>query len=383
MKIIFASHTHMQGSFVVGSHHLARALASCGHDVLHIATPVSPFRLLRLADEEVRNWFSAWRWGSIQVESGLQEFLPFTLVPCTISGRLRVRTNLSLATLVPPLRTFLHKAGFEQADMLLIDQPLFWGVWDYLDVRHIIYRPTDIYPMLVGNDSLAELERRVIRRANAVVSTSAPVQQHVASLTEQPIPMTVIPNGVDYEHFAASASSPDEYRSIPEPRAVYVGALDERFDWAAVQAAAIRCPDVHFVLVGPPEAGKKPLGDLPNVYFLGSRPYADVPGYLQHAQVGLLPLSGHPANEGRSPMKLYEYMAAGLDVVARATSELKRRDNPFIHLYATPSEFVKRLSDCLAHSSDNERRIQCREHAKRQSWKRKSSDLMRFVDSLG
>ena len=80
---------------------------------------------------------------------------------------------------------------------------------------------------------------------------------------------------------------------------------------------------------------------------LGPRPYAEVPAYLQHADVGLLLLSPDPANAGRSPMKLYEYAAAGLPVLARATPELQRRAEPFVALYDDAGSAVRHLARLL------------------------------------
>ena len=54
-------------------------------------------------------------------------------------------------------------------------------------------------------------------------------------------------------------------------------------------------------------------------------PYQSIASELHRARVGLLPLSASRENEGRSPMKLYEYLAAGLRVLARSTSTLVER----------------------------------------------------------
>jgi glycosyltransferase involved in cell wall biosynthesis len=82
------------------------------------------------------------------------------------------------------------------------------------------------------------------------------------------------------------------------------------------------------------------LKGIRNLVLLGPRSYDLIPAFLQHADIGLLPLTSHPANAGRSPMKLYEYGAAGLYVVATATPELVRRSLPFVCLARDGSEFI-------------------------------------------
>jgi glycosyltransferase involved in cell wall biosynthesis len=90
-------------------------------------------------------------------------------------------------------------------------------------------------------------------------------------------------------------------------------------------------PDIEFIIIGGgPDCATIAASPLRNLRLLGPRPYAMLPAYLQHAHAGILPLNDHPANAGRSPMKLYEYAAAGLPVLATRTPELVRRTLPFV-----------------------------------------------------
>jgi glycosyltransferase involved in cell wall biosynthesis len=100
-----------------------------------------------------------------------------------------------------------------------------------------------------------------------------------------------------------------------------------------VRLAAAR-PDVEFVIIGS-GTGVPALvaAAMRNVHLLGPRPYALLPAYLQHARAGLLPLNDHPANAGRSPMKLYEYAAAGIPVLASRTEDLARRAPAFVRFF--------------------------------------------------
>jgi len=114
-------------------------------------------------------------------------------------------------------------------------------------------------------------------------------------------------------------------------RVAYAGAIDFRFDAELVVRLAKARPEIEFVIIGSgTDSHSLAAPDLQNLRWLGTRPYAQLPAYLQHANVGLLPLNDHPANAGRSPMKLYEYAAAGLSVLATRTQELARRAPSFV-----------------------------------------------------
>lgn len=376
MKILLASHTSMEGSIVVGSHQLARSFARSGHEVLHLATPLTPGYLKDLKVTSLRRHRTKPLATSADGGSGVVELIPFSVVPLRLQARFGPVQNVALATMLPPLRRLLGSAGFHAVDLLLIDEPFYSGIWNHLECETVVYRPTDVYPLFLRNRRIAALERAILAAAHGVISTSCVVDEHVSSLLERSIPRMVLENGVEYDHISAPAARPSEYERIPEPRVVYVGSLDDRFDWQALFDGARYLRDVQFVLIGPFRAIPSGASEFGNLHILGPRDYQVIPGYLQHADMGLLPLNDHPANQGRSPMKLFEYMAAGLGVVARATVELKRRGLPLVSLYRESKDFGGALESSLASGTD---RQSARTIAREYSWHNRSERILDFV----
>jgi hypothetical protein len=95
---------------------------------------------------------------------------------------------------------------------------------------------------------------------------------------------------------------------------------------------------------------------LPNVYVLGCRPYAEVPLYMKEAQVGLIPFRVSEMIHSVHPIKLYEYMAAGLPVVAVAWDELEALQSPAL-LGRTREEFIAGIPRALAGAVSREELI--------------------------
>jgi teichuronic acid biosynthesis glycosyltransferase TuaH len=94
-----------------------------------------------------------------------------------------------------------------------------------------------------------------------------------------------------------------------------------------------------------------------------------------------MPLTAVPANEGRSPMKIFEFGAAGLPVVASTSAELRRRALPFVHLAASPAEFTalcRQVSGQERGTSSDVARQSAAEHA----WSGKAQRLFDFASSL-
>jgi teichuronic acid biosynthesis glycosyltransferase TuaH len=127
-----------------------------------------------------------------------------------------------------------------------------------------------------------------------------------------------VQNGVDERHFRRRQPRPSDLPGSPV--AVYVGTLhDTRIDVALIDELARSLADVNIALVGPDSLtleSRRLLRGSPNVFLLGPRPYADVPAYLQHADVIVVPHAVNPFTESLDPIKAYECLAAGTPTVA-------------------------------------------------------------------
>lgn len=350
-RVLFLSHTHLFGAFRVGSHHYARELARLGAEVVHLSTPISVAH--RVTGRVPKTVVDSVPRHPFRDDDGVTHIVPRSVLPRPW-GAFRVARALT-------------RAGIEaRFDAVLIDQPLLWdntvrGLSDTL-----VYRPTDLYP-----DGLKRaLQERVLASADAVVATSGAVLRDLGHVT---LPSLVIENGVDLDAFTDATTDAETRPTV----CVYVGALDARFDWQQVRAWATAHPDIRFTVAGPHAAPHTPLPD--NVELVGPVPYADLPRLLHGARVGLLPLSDDPSNEGRSPMKLYEYLAAGLAVVSRGTPGIRADTEAGIHTYDSPETADAALTSALRRPSPN---LAGRRAAEYHTWAAKAGELATFLAGL-
>ncbi len=319
MRIVFLSHTSRQSVFRVGSHHLAREFSRLGHAVAHISNPLSIAHLLRFTDPEVRARARMSLPLRLQSIDGAHFAVPWSVFPLTPDPLAHPLTLGSTRT----IRKSLIAKGFDQPELMFVDQPLLDYLIEPLAPQTVIYRPTDIVCGKLGEAA----QMRVVKRAAGVVATSAVVEAELSR--EYPWkPSAVVENGVDIEHFVPG-STPWSARS----GAAYVGALDGRFDWNTVAVIGRAHPTQRIDLYGPVAQSRPRLP--PNVNLRGALPYEDLPSVLSTYRIGLLPLNHDPANDGRSPMKLFEYLASGLSVVARETSALSAHELADLQVYRT------------------------------------------------
>jgi glycosyltransferase involved in cell wall biosynthesis len=143
--------------------------------------------------------------------------------------------------------------------------------------------------------------------------------------------LIVLADAVDVIQFGRPEELPPSPYQKPGPHVAYIGHLYDYKGIPTILAAAALLPDVQFHLVGGlPEDIKRQKArveemGLHNVTLHGLKPQVEVPPYLWHADVLLLPPSQHhPSAAWTSPLKLGEYLASGTPVVA--TDILALRD---------------------------------------------------------
>ena len=164
------------------------------------------------------------------------------------------------------------------------------------------------------------LERRLLRQADLVFTGGRSLHAAKRQLHRR---VRLFPSSVDAEHFRAARDGPGPHGepadqvSLPHPRVGFFGVLDERLDYALLDAAAAARPEWQLVMVGP--TAKIDPAVLPrraNLHWLGPKPYADLPTYLAGWDAGLLPFALNPATRFLSPTKTPEFLAAGVPLVS-------------------------------------------------------------------
>ena len=113
-------------------------------------------------------------------------------------------------------------------------------------------------------------------------------------------------------------------KEIPHPRIGYVGYIKGQIDLGLLLELSRNLKTFSFVLVGPIKQNSMSEEQIhiidnlklaPNVYFLGTKSISDLPGYVQHVNICMLPYEINSYTNYIFPLKLYEYLAAGKPVI--------------------------------------------------------------------
>ena len=169
-----------------------------------------------------------------------------------------------------------------------------------------------------------------------------------------------IPSGVDFEHFAKAANPHFEAHpalaGIPKPRIGYSGTINERLDYSYLEYLANNRSDWSLVFIGDTfpwsidAAPLRKLSTLSNVHFLGKFPFSSLPSLIRGLDVCLIPYVNDERGSYRSPLKLYEYLAAGKPVVSTNHPEV-REFSPPVLIANTPGEFIENVEIAIAQNS--------------------------------
>jgi len=190
----------------------------------------------------------------------------------------------------------------------------------------LVYYCVDEYGAFAGvhGESLRMMERELLTRSDLVITSS----EQLWKAKREYHPATVlVRHGVDWRHFRGALDSdtqlPADLSRIPRPILGYFGLIaGDWVDLDLIAHTARKLPHVSIVMLGRVTMDVSPLRGLRNVHLLGHRPYASLPGYCKGFDAAMIPFPISDVTLNSNPLKLREYLAAGLPVVSTAIPEV-------------------------------------------------------------
>jgi len=161
----------------------------------------------------------------------------------------------------------------------------------------------------------------------------------------------------------------------------YYGALADWFDYDLMHQLALARHDLNFVLLGPDHDGslaQSGLYALPNVKYLGPKPYSELPAYLSNFDVAILPFKVNKITESTSPVKLFEYMAGRKPIVSTPLREVLQYSCVLIG--RDMQEFSLRLDEALAMKKDTSYITLLEQTARDNDWNQRAVQILTTID---
>ena len=198
--------------------------------------------------------------------------------------------------------------------------------------------------------ALKEQDKQLLQKADIVFTGGA-------SLYRSRLPHNtnthLFPSGVEIDHFAKAVREPlprpADLANVAAPTLGYFGVVDERMDLPLLTHLATAHPEWNIVMVGPVvKIDPADLPQAPNLHFVGMKDYKELPAYLAHFDVALVPFAMNEATRFLSPTKTLEYLAAHKPVVSTPIPDVIELYGDYVRVGHTPEEFVTHVEAILA-----------------------------------
>jgi len=279
-----------------------------------------------------------------------------------------------------------------------IEKPIVWcslpTAVDYLSIfddSNSVYYCGDDFGSLAGvdHDVVLQKEKLLIHRVKFIFTASE------ALLNKFPKEKTVtIPHGVNYALF--NKKHAERPADLPSGNSIvgFYGSISSWLDQALILYAAQTLPSWDFVFIGNIECNIDKLLNVPNIYFIGPKSHSELPNYIQHWNVSLLPFKDNKQIQMCNPLKLREYIASGTPIVStnfNALEEYKqhvmvvndKRDICRAILLAdaeisesTSFNNINNINDLLALASSKKNRTKS---VIKESWQHRASQVERYL----
>ena len=317
--------------------------------------------------------------GLRKVEPAMWIFSPFMLPPSrrasirSINGRL-IASQVSKA---------LTKVGLKRW-FTWVTVPTAVDVLDYLPRTVTVFNRSDKYSIFpeASESFIKTCEEKLLKSSDLILYVNHKLMAEDIGLHSRKY---YIGHGVDYDHFAGSiednTSIHSDLAGLKRPIVGFFGAIDDyTVDLKLLKFAAQSLPDMSFVLIGLSTVDISDITSLPNVRYMGFRPYSEIPKLGASFDVGIMPWLQNEWIEYCNPVKLKEYLALGIPVV---TTPIPQADvyERLISVTATPEGFVQAIRSAVATDNPELRRLR-QKAVESDSWQRKADEVLELIDKV-
>ena len=243
----------------------------------------------------------------------------------------------------------------------------------------LVYYCVDEYSAFTGAvKGLKQIEEDLCKESDFVVVSAQKLLESKSKFNENTF---LIRHGVDWNHFRQainSAQLPEEIKNLPRPIIGFHGLLADWIDYELIKKIAEHFKGASIVLIGKvtieAEALVENIKLHENIHLLGRKPYADLPIFCAGFDVAINPFIINELTLAANPLKVREYMAAGLQTVSTDIPEV--RDFKYCLVARDHRDFIEKLDYALHHPVSRE---EISDSVKTESWDSKVVQLEKLL----
>lgn len=364
----FARHLRGKGKVLVVTHYIA-LLPDC------LTWPISSSKRL-LRPRLQRKLDNLW------------VYAPILPLPLGALGALPAVREVLRRCLGSMVRSATQRIGMNNAHRIVtVNDPFHHHLLGLVGESLVVYDCLDEYSLYGGSDEpdLESLrnERKLVHKADIVFTTSRALYDKMRA---QHGHVYYFPNATDFDFFNRATHdctpiSPALAR-IPRPIIGFMGALCRWYDYALLRSVIKARPTWSFVFIGWTDSlpDIAAMRRMPNVYFLGTQNYEDLPSFLKGFDVAIMPYKLNAAAKAVNPDKMYQYMAGGVPVVATPTPEIAQYAEA-IDVADNAEDFILAMEQRLAKGRQDGRLRKGIAIARENTWDKRTEEELKVMET--
>ncbi len=249
-----------------------------------------------------------------------------------------------------------------------------------LGEKELIYYCVDEYTAFTGaSKGLKEIEEELFHNSDLVIVSAEKLLTDKKKYNENTF---IIRHGTDWKHFRTaldeSTKIPFEIADLPRPIIGFHGLLADWVDYELIKKTAEHFSEGSIILIGKiavdAERKIKILDNVKNIHLLGRKPYEELPAYCKGFDVALNPFEINELTLAANPLKVREYLAAGLPVVSTDIPEVRILEH--CRIGENHADFIREIEAALENSGTRE---EISDSIKAESWEAKIDELRKII----
>lgn len=235
--------------------------------------------------------------------------------------------------------------------LLFYTSPMFANTLGSIRNSFSVYYYSDLYTEYreFNEDNKAlveEFDCKLRTNVDLIMCASKKISDNISSKTSKKV--IYFPHQVDYDFFHNNPGLiPDDIKDIKKPIVGYYGTLSDSNNWDIISHCVINRPQYNFVFIGRKDIADTGLEKLDNVFFLGKKPFQDMPAYGHSFTVGVMFWVRREWIVNCSPLKLREYLSIGIPVVSTYIEEVEQNFSDVVYCTDDKELYLKYLDEAI------------------------------------
>ena len=380
--VYFASGNYWQGG-ITGRHHLLKRLYDSGYNILFI----NSLGLASVKSIKRKTLYTRIRAKLLSYTKYLKvanSFLIFSPISVPIGLTFFEKSNSFL--LIAQLKLVFQFLRIKKP-YIIVASPKAANLLDHISHASLIYMYSDkfsSYREISDKNYIESLDELLKSKSQFIVSNLVKTYEDLQN-TSFASKSVYLPHSVDFQLFNKylyfDFASPEEIQQLSQPIIGYYGTLTNSNDWDLIKFLARNRPDYNFLFIGRTRKDvDQEVFHLSNVYFLGHKPYIELPKYLKFFDVCIMFWNLTEWIYNSNPLKTKEFLAMGKPIVSVRIYELEKNYPGLVYLCDSKEEFLDSLDAAVSEESPElvRKRIEAVEN---DSWEKDAKRIIELLET--